>query len=279
MPSIRSSHVRRALSLAATAAGLATLGAPAAAQAVYPSSMAATGDSITKAFNTCTRAFVDCPANSWATGTNPAVDSISARILAANPAIAGNVYNDARSGSEMSALPGQVTTAIGQGVEYVTIAMGANDICGVNEAAMTSVADFQTDFQAAIDLLRARLPGARISVASIPNIHYLWRILSTDPAAVATWGTVGVCQSMLANATSTSRADAARRNRVLTRIVALNGVLSSVCTAYAQCRYDGGAGFSYRFAASEVSTRDYFHANVAGQAAIADLEWGATWVF
>lgn len=179
----------------------------------------------------------------------------------------------------MAALPGQVTTAIGQGVEYVTIAMGANDVCGVSEAAMTPVADFQSDFQAAIDLLRTRLPSARISVASIPNLHYLWKIFHTDPAAVATWDSLDVCQSMLANPTSTTSADAARRNRVLTRIAALNGVLSSVCAAYAQCRYDSGAGFAYRFATSEVSTRDYFHANVAGQAAIADVEWGATRVF
>lgn len=275
MASIRT-RVRRGALLAAAAGALA---APAPALAVYPSSMAAAGDSMTKAFNTCATAFVDCPANSWATGTNPAVDSIYARILAANPAIAGDAHNVARSGSEVAALPGQVTTAIGLNVEYVTIAIGANDICGVDEAAMTSVADFQTDFQAAIDLLRTRLPGARISVASIPNVHYLWKILHTDARAVATWSSLGVCQSMLANATSTTRADAARRNRVLTRIVALNGVLASVCGANAQCRYDNGAGFAYRFTPAQISTRDYFHADVAGQAAIADVEWGATWIF
>ncbi len=70
---------------------------------------------------------------------------------------------------------------------------------------------------------------------------------------------------MLANPTSTSTADAARRNRVLRRIVEYNTVLSNACTAYAQCRYDRGTGFSYRFDASEVSTNDYFHPNVAGQ--------------
>ncbi len=179
----------------------------------------------------------------------------------------------------MEALPEQVTRAIGQRVEYVTIAMGANDACGINEAAMTPVADFQTSFQTAIDLLRTRLPGARISVVSIPNVHYLWRVLHTDPAAVAAWEAFDVCQSMLANPTSTSRADAARRNRVLTRIVEYNTVLSSVCAAYAQCRYDRGTGFGYRFEAGEVSTNDYFHPSVAGQRAIASIEWGATWVF
>jgi len=261
------------------AALCAAAGSAAPALAVYPSSMAATGDSITKAFNTCATAFVDCPANSWATGTNATVNSHYLRIRAANPAITGNAFNDARSGSEMDALPEQVTRAVGQGVEYVTVAMGANDACGVDEAAMTPVADFQSQFQSAIDLLRARLPGARVAVHSIPNVHYLWRILHTDPSAVATWNSLDVCQSMLVNPTSTASADAARRNRVLRRIVEYNTVLSNVCGAYAQCRYDRGTGFNYRFPASEVSTRDYFHPNVAGQAAIARIEWGATWVF
>lgn len=274
--SMRSCTRAAAFLVAATCGGGLT--AP-DARAVHPNSMAATGDSITKAFNTCARAFADCPANSWATGTNAAVDSIYARILAANPAIAGNAFNDARSGSASAALPGQVTTAIGQGVEYVTIAIGANDICGINEAGMTTVADFQSNVQTAIDLLRTNLPAARISVASIPNVHYLWKLLHTDPAAVTTWDSLDVCQSMLANPTSTTRADAARRNRVLTRIVALNGALATVCAGYAQCRYDDDAGFDYRFTASQISTRDYFHANVAGQTAIAELQWGATWVF
>ena len=50
----------------------------------YPSSMASTGDSITRAFNDCSFPFVDCPAASWSTGTSSAVNSHYRRILAAN---------------------------------------------------------------------------------------------------------------------------------------------------------------------------------------------------
>jgi lysophospholipase L1-like esterase len=270
----------RRISAATLALALACLvGLAAPALAAYPSSMAATGDSMTRAFNACATPFTDCPANSWATGTNATVNGFYLRIRAANPAITGNAFNDARGGAEMDALPEQVTRAIGQSVEYVTVLMGANDACGVSEAAMTPVADFQAQFQTAINLLRTRLPAARISVLSIPNVHYLWRIFHTDPNAVATWNSLRVCQSMLANPTSTASADAARRNRVLRRVVEYNTALSNVCAAYAQCRYDRGTGFNYRFATSEVSTNDFFHANVAGQRAIASIEWGATWVF
>ena len=36
----------------------------------YPNSIASTGDSITRAFNTGSVPFTDAPANSWSTGTN-----------------------------------------------------------------------------------------------------------------------------------------------------------------------------------------------------------------
>jgi lysophospholipase L1-like esterase len=249
------------------------------AYAVYPNSMAATGDSMTKAFNACTPTFRDCPALSWSVGTNSSVNSIYNRILSANPAIRGNNFNDARSGSVMSALPGQVTTAAGQRVEYVTILMGANDACASSEATMTSVASFRADFQSAIDILRARLPGARISVVSIPDVYWLWDLLHTNPDAVAAWRSLGVCQSMLARPGSLQRADEERRRRVRQRVVDFNDVLESVCVAYAQCRYDNDTGFNYRFRASEVSTVDYFHPSLSGQRKIAILQWGATWVF
>ena len=60
--------------------------ASSAALAAYPNSMAATGDSITRAFNTCSFPFTDCPQNSWATGTEAAVNSFYLRIRERNRA-------------------------------------------------------------------------------------------------------------------------------------------------------------------------------------------------
>ena len=77
-----------------------------------PSSMAALGDSLTKAFNACSPSFTECPAESWSTGSDPAVDSHYARILAKNPSIVGHASNDALSGTLMSALSGQVSSAV-----------------------------------------------------------------------------------------------------------------------------------------------------------------------
>lgn len=272
------SGIRRLVVAFATAATCLAIAAP-GAMAVYPNSIAATGDSITRAFNGGCGAFRDCPENSWATGTNRAVNSFYERIVAGNAAARGNLFNDARSGARMTHLREQVRRAIEQGVDYVVIEMGANDVCTSSEATMTSVASFTADFERSIRDLRERLPGARISVGSIPNVYHLWNLFKEDRTATRTWETLRICQSMLARPTSRSREDEERRLNVQRREVEFNRALRTVCETYEQCRYDRDTGYNYRFRAEEVSTNDYFHPSLTGQATIANIEWGVTWVF
>lgn len=245
----------------------------------YPDSMASTGDSITRAFNTCSIAFIDCPANSWSTGSSSTVNSHYRRILAANPAISGRNFNDAVSGAEMADLPGQVQRAVAQGVEYVTILMGANDACASSEAAMTPVSEYRAQFTAAMSALSTGLPDARIYVVSVPDVYRLWEIYRDSWSARWTWTLFGICQSLLARPGSTAQADVARRLRVRQRVVDYNAQLADVCAAYVHCRFDGNAAFNTNFVRSDVSTRDYFHPSVAGQAKAAAVTWAAGYDF
>lgn len=263
--------------LAATAVGLAT--AAPQAQAAYPNSMSALGDSITRAFNTCSFPFADCVANSWSTGTDSTVNSHYLRILAANPKIRGKNYNRAASGAKVADTPNQAAAAVSDLAEYVTILIGANDACTSSESTMTSTSSFQSSFQATIDKLRTGLPNAKVSVGSIPDIYHLWYLFKDNSTAVRTWNTYGICQSMLANATSTAQADEDRRQRVRQRVIDFNAILKNVCSAYANCKYDGDTGFNYKFKASDVSTRDYFHPSKSGQAVVAEISWAVTWAF
>jgi lysophospholipase L1-like esterase len=245
----------------------------------YPSSMASTGDSITRAFNTCSFPFLDCPQNSWSTGSSSTVNSHYRRILAADPAIFGRNFNDARTGARMSALNGQVTTTVSQGVEYVTILMGANDVCTSSVSTMTPTATLEAQLQTALQTLSGGLPNARIYVVSIPNVYHLWEILHTNFSAVLTWTLGGICQSLLANPMSVAPADVARRQQVYDRTVADNAALARVCAQFIHCRFDGNAAFNLQFARSDVSTRDYFHPSVAGQAKAAAATWAAGFDF
>src|SRR5690242_12332583 len=114
----------------------------AAAPSPLPSSMASLGDSITRGFNACGW-YADCPARSFATGTDTGVNSHYLRIRAVNSAINGKNYNDAKSGAKAADMAGQAQTAVGQGAQYVTMLIGANDACTSSESSMTTVATFR----------------------------------------------------------------------------------------------------------------------------------------
>jgi lysophospholipase L1-like esterase len=266
---------RTLLALAAAIALLAAGTLTASAATPLPRSMASTGDSITRAFNTGWFPYIDNPAASWSTGTNSSVRSHYTRLLGLSSAISGHAYNDAKSGAKMIDLNGQLTTAAGQRVDYVTVLMGGNDVCTSSESTMTSVSNFRSQFTTAMNTITTRSPKTFVYVVSIPNVYQLWNVLHNNLGAQAVWALFSVCQSMLANPTSTAQADVDRRARVLQRDIDFNTALQGICGQYVKCRFDDNAVFNTTFTASDVTSRDYFHPSVAGQARLAAVSWSA----
>ena len=264
-----------ACAVAAALLGASALGGPAGTS--YPRSIAALGDSITRAVNAEAAPGGAAARWSWATGS--AVPSHYRRLLARTAGIGGNAYNDAVSGATMSGLDAQAAVAVGQNADYVTILMGANDVCAPSERTMTRVSAYRSQFERALRRLSRGLPEARIYVVSIPDVHRLWSILKGHAAARAAWQAYRSCQALLARPLSRARGDAARRARVRRRNIAFNAVLEAVCRRHARCRFDGHAVFKTRFVAADVSTLDYFHPSVAGQKKLAAVSWRATFAF
>lgn len=265
--------------LLALALGLATTvvsTTPAfAAAGPPPSSMASMGDSITRGFNACGW-YVDCTSRSFSTGDDSGVNSHYLRIRAKNSAISGHNYNDAKSGAKASDMPGQAATAVSQHVQYVTMLIGANDACTGSESTMTAVSAFRSSIDQALGRLKAGLPDAKVLLVSVPDVKRLWEVGKDSAAARNTWGLFNICQSLLANPTSTASADVARRDRVRQRVIDFNGQLAQACAAYgSNCAFDHNAVFNYPFALSQVSTWDYFHPNATGQAVLAQVSYTA----
>jgi lysophospholipase L1-like esterase len=259
------------LALVVVLAGL--VAPPAWAAPPLPSSMAAIGDSITRAYDVC-RSYGDHPGQSWSTGST-SYDGIAShyeRIRQLNPAITGRAYNDAVSGAKMSAAPTQAGQAVSQGARYVTILMGANDLCTSSVSTMTSTTTFRSQFSQAMATLMAQDRKPYVFVSSIPNLYQLWQVLHTNSLARWAWANFHICQSMLA-ATNTET----QRQQVVARERAFNRILAEVCAQYSRCRWDGGAVYNYRFSASQVSTLDFFHPSLSGQAALARVTWAASW--
>ena len=79
---------------------------------------------------------------------------------------------------------------------------------------------------------------------------------------------------MLAKPTSTKPADVDRSARVLQREKEFNSAMASACAAYANCRWDNLAIFGVAFSTADLTTRDYFHPSISGQAKLAATTWG-----
>jgi lysophospholipase L1-like esterase len=252
---------------------------PPPTQVGYPNSMAALGDSITRAFNTGVLPFADEVRNSWSTGTSESVGSHYLRILAQEPEALGRNHNEARSGARVDDLLAQVRAANEDTVAYVTILIGANDACTTSVDAMTSVSAFRDAFKEAMRRLSAGSPRTRVFVASIPDVYRLWTLLRDSFWARLAWRVLDVCRSLLEDPRSNDRDDVRRRREVRRRIRGFNEQLEEVCARYIHCRFDDNALFADPFTSADVSSRDFFHPSIEGQERLSRVAWGATFDF
>lgn len=238
-----------------------------------PRVMVAVGDSITLAYNAA--GFGSYPAYSWATGTSTTVNSQLLRLRQHTGTTVTGV-NAAQVGATTAALANQLATAAGQGADYVTIEIGANDACTSTLTGMTTLETFRLRVDGALAQFHAARPDAQIFVASIPNLYRMWQISKDKYAARLIWASASICQSMLANPRSTTTTDETRRLAVQAQVDAYNAILAEECGQIATCRYDGGAVAAYQFTSTHISTADYFHPSVAGQQVLAGITWPLT---
>jgi lysophospholipase L1-like esterase len=282
----RISLLRRAVvALSALMISFALLTGTAQATKV-PRVMAALGDSITRGFNTAgpgcpTGPSLDCPQNSWATGTNPAVDSVRERLDAISPQPL-TAYNDAVSGARAVNLLGQAETAAAQDPDFVLIEIGANDACAL--PSPTPTATFREQVREALAVLTSANKQVYIQLMSIPDINNLRTIFTEppDPNALGRWEAFHVCQGLLAEPLSTEPAAEARREAFRAQVMAYNAALAEVCAEFKRCIWDDEAVFDSSFTTEDVATvattptADYFHPSVAGQAKLAEAAWSTT---
>ncbi len=252
--------------------------AQAAAEEPVPEVMAALGDSISSGFNSCGW-YVSCTSRSWSVGDHTEVGSHYVRLSELGPPIERRSF--AVPGATSADLLGQVRQAVEAKADYVTLLIGAQDACKLTERQMTPVATYRRRLDEALSELRAGLPQVRVFVSSVPDLRRLWQV-GRDNALARTFWTVGrICQTMLARPASVKRADERRRARVRARVLAYNQEAARACASLGtSCRTDGGAVFGYPYTLDQVSRWDYFHPNVAGQRALAELTFrnGFTWI-
>lgn len=273
------SHRRIRNMLGATAAAVALvagslIGAAAAqAAAPPPPSIAALGDSISQAYDAC--GYRACPTYSWSTGSVSSVNSHASRLRALG-ATGLVVTNNSVVSVKAAGLPAQAQAAVTQKAQYVTVQIGANDACTPTVAEMTPTAAYEASVLAALTTINQGTPTAKIFVASVPNLKRMWEVSKSKGGARLIWAAARICQSMLVRPTSTTATDNARRDQVQARVNEYNAALARVCTPARNCTFDNNAVANYVFTASQISTLDYFHPSIAGQAKLAEITWPLT---
>ncbi|GGM07622.1 GDSL-type esterase/lipase family protein [Dactylosporangium sucinum] len=236
--------------------------------------MAALGDSITAGFASCL-APVPCPRNSWSTGDGTRVDSHYRRLRKTDPGLRGR--NHAAGNARADALAGQAREAVRDGARYVTVLIGANDACRGRIEDMTPTETFRRQIDEGLAVLKPT--AARVLVVSLPDIYRVWEIAHTSQVAVKAWS-LGACPALLANPTSTARADEDRRRAFADRVDEYNAQLAAACKAYGpRCRSDGGAAHRVAFGVDMLAAQDFFHPNGSGQNALAKATFAGepTW--
>ena len=255
---------------------------PASAEKAHvgpPNSLVLIGHSGGTGFNSDpSRPEQDVLENSWATGTNLAVNSVYLRLLAANPAIRGHNVNLARDGARIGDIWRQAlaATRLKLKPELVLIQTIVNDIsCDPSQDQAALVAQFRATFMNTVRALSRGLPNARIFVTSVLGrpLTYAQSIQNVPEAVAANTGT-GPCDLF----------DEAG-NIVLAHVNFVTGIIESYeraeaegCAGFVHCRYDGGAMASGVDKLEYVGL-DWGHPSVAGHAWAAQLAWSAMFDF
>ncbi len=247
--------------------------APSASKYVgYPNSIAVLGHSgATGESPNPQLSGVEVRANSWATGTNPKVNSVYRRILALNPAIQGRNYNLAKGGATVQQLVEQARTAVTQynpPPDLILIQIMDNDI--VCPASTHAVSAFGATFVSALGVLAIGAPDSSFFVVSQFGSPGTW-VRSLRRAERLTIAGTGPCDPVDPSGQIAPK-KVARLDRVIHRYEAQ---LKAGCEQFTQCRYDGGAFGAVVDRREYVAAHDINHFSIKGHAKAAAVACAA----
>jgi hypothetical protein len=269
----------RGAASAPTATTAAVASTPAATPAVaplasatpgYPSSMVVLGHSnATGEDSDPAQPHVVVRANSWATGTNPAVNSVYLRILAKNPAIKGHNFNLAQPSATVEALLLQARQAVTLKPKpslFLVQIMDADMVC---PATHGDYATFRSKLITALGVLARGAPHSRIFVVSQwGSPATAWKALR--PAQRQQFGGTGPCAFIDPRGRLVPR-ELARLQAI---VHGYEAQLAAGCKRVPRCTYDGGA-FGRMVEKNEDISEDLNHFSVKGAAAAAAVAWAA----
>ncbi len=213
----------------------------------------------------------DAKVNSWATGTNPEINSIYQRLLAIHPETAEHVANTAQGGAQAITLIDQARLALQQvpAPEIVIVQTIDNDIrCDGSDAE--NLKAFGHFLEIALNEIAKTSPKSRILLVSQPGRPAMFATaLKNDSAARTAFTGNGRCDLFDADGKINQAHVAA-----LTAIIeSYESEQARVCATVPQCSTDHGAATAYVDDITRLIPDDWNHFTVEGQARFAELMW------
>lgn len=213
----------------------------------------------------------DVLANSWATGSNPAVQSIYLRQLAPDPTIEGHATNIAIDGSDVISLISQAMRLVNMHPtpELVLIQTIDNDMhCdGTDEA---NYEPYRAKLAQALGILSEGLPESQFFIVSqwATVAAYDRVIFERNPVHLTGEGPCDTVDP------ETGKIVRSKETYVQGLVDAYWTIVTDVCGQVQRCRTDGGAAQQMDLVAADISS-DLDHLSIAGHAKFAALEWVA----
>jgi hypothetical protein len=244
----------------------ATATTPASPYTGYPDSIAVIGHSAVTGAGTQPGG-QEVKSNSWATGTNPQVNSIYLRILAAHPAIEGHAINLGTGGADVESLARQAEGLIAQDPQPELVLIATLDADIKCPATQSDFATYGEAIGTVLENLSTKMPASRFFITTqISTPSRDAAVYSRQERAIV--GGEGPCAffDFDGNVVPTEL------KRAETAIAGYKAELTKACSQTDRCSTDQtGQGFSIR--RSDYSD-DLNHLSLTGQSRWADHVWG-----
>ncbi len=212
----------------------------------------------------------DAGENSWVTGTNPAVDSIYARMVAAEPDAKNHVYNAGIDGSQATALVQEIIDGLKvvPHPQLVIIQTIDNDLtCDGNDAA--NLKPFGAAVKAALDLISQSSPQSQVlTMTQFGRPANYTAAYAKDPVGRQLLAGDGPCDTV----DGTGHVVPAHVQHLTGLLESYEAELARVCATSAQCHFSKAAS-TYLTALAD--SEEGNHQNVRGHRRWAALMWPA----
>ncbi|MEZ4743461.1 MAG: GDSL-type esterase/lipase family protein [Bdellovibrionota bacterium] len=226
------------------------------------------GDSISRATNSTV--FGEVPFSSWATGGDTRVFSQAARLQEETGSLVFT-YNYARSGAQMRHLRKQAQKLLKRKPDYVTILIGANDLCSWKQNNTTQLQAFESELRGTLDDLTTSSPKVKIILSAIPDMLRMYE-LGKQKGCSMMWKVFRFCSPLLGKDRTEMQ-----RLQFYDRWIDANNSLASIADEYPNNVFFAESIKDYEFSKDDIAVRDCFHPSIKGQRALSEQIWNAGW--